>query len=333
MAEPKQKTKPPRKKAEPEKPRTSGVGALLREERRNRSLDIREVARSTRLREHFVEAIEQEAWDRLPPPVFVRGFIRSYARALGLDAARILELYDQSGPAEQAEPRPLQEPEPPGRGRRILLLLLLGILAGVLLYLWQGNPAPDWPGTPSAPTEPTDREMEPPVREPIGPENPPAPPEPPAGFSELSSERETPAAAERAPEPALSPPERSSSPPPEPEETIPGQDTVPAETEPPGPVSPREEATVQEERTLTIDVAERTWVQISVDGGEPKDFIFQPGSRPRWKDGESYELLIGNAAGVVVHFNGNTLKNLGKPGQVVRLTLPRDLESRDRGEP
>jgi hypothetical protein len=90
---------------------------------------------------------------------------------------------------------------------------------------------------------------------------------------------------------------------------------------------------VEEEGVLRLDVVERTWVQISIDGGEPRDFIFQPGSNPSWEGGESYELLIGNASGVEVHFNGNTMRNLGKPGQVVRLVLPRDLESGDRGEP
>lgn len=335
MAEPKQKPKPPRKKAEPEKPGPSGVGSLLREERRNRSLDIQEVARLTRLREHFVEAIEQEAWDKLPPPVFVRGFIRSYAGALGLDSARALELYDRSGPAKQAEPKPLQEPEPPGRGRRILFLLLLGILAGVLLYLWQGDPAPDWPGTPSVPTETAGDDPEPPeppVREPIGPESPPAPPEPPPGLSEPPLEQESPAPLETAPESAPSPQGESLPSPPEPEESV-AEPAPVAEAEEPAPAPPREDAAAQEAGGLAIEVIERTWVQISIDGGEPRDFIFQPGSRPRWKGGETYELLIGNAAGVEVHFDGHTLKDLGKPGQVVRLEFPGDLESSDRGEP
>ena len=332
MADPKQKPKPPRKKAEPEKPRSSGVGSLLREERRNRSLDIREIARLTRLREHFVEAIEQESWDKLPPPVFVRGFIRSYARVLGLDVARVLDLYEQSGPVEQPEPKPLQEPEPPGRGRRILFLLLLGVLAGVLLYLWQGNPAPDWPGTPTAPTEPAKGDIEPPeppVRERIGSESPPVPVEPPAELSEPPPEPERPEALETTPEPATSPGETLPAPS-EPEEIT---DETASITEAEEPAPPREEAAVQEDRGLTIDVAEKTWVQISIDGGEPRDFIFQAGSRPGWKGGETYELLIGNAAGVEVHFDGHTLKDLGKPGQVVRLELPGDLESSDRGEP
>jgi cytoskeleton protein RodZ len=309
------------------------VGALLREERRNRSLGIPEIARATRLREHLVEAIEQEAWDRLPPPVFVRGFIRSYARALGLDPARVLELYDQGGPASQTEPRPLQEPEPPGRGLRILILLVLGLLAGILLYLWQGNPAPDWPGTRSVPTGAPQEEMAPagpPVREPIGPEGPAPSPEPAPRLFEPPPEGAP--AAVTAPEPGPSPPERVSSPPPGPEEESAPQ-SPPAGRIEPEPAPPEEPAAAEAERELAIEVLERTWVQVSVDGGDPRDFIFQPGSRPTWEGGERYELVIGNAAGVEVHFNGRTLTDLGKPGEVVRLTLPRDLTPQDRGEP
>ncbi len=322
MSEPKRKTRPTRKKGDAEKPKPSGVGALLREERRNRSLEVRQVARMTRLRDHFIEAIEREAWEELPPPVFVRGFVRSYARALGLDAGRALELYDRSGPAEPEEPKPLLEPESSGRGRRIILLLLIGVLGGTLLYLWQGDPAPDWPSTPSgspaADVEPLKRPVPPAPQEAPPPEVPASEdassPSDPAPRGEAPSEREG-IRQSSAPETAET-------------ASMPEREPLPEGVNP-YPDPPPPEVASDEGHTLEIRVIEQTWVEISMDGGEPRDFMFQPGSRPRWKGGETFDLLIGNAAGIEVHFDGKVLTDLGKPGEVIRLILPKDLESRN----
>lgn len=314
MVESEQKDKTARKKAGSDPRKASGVGALLREERRNRSLDFRQVARMTRLREPFLQAIEKEAWDELPAPVFVRGFVRSYARALGLDEQMVLDLYDQSQPFKPSAPRPLLEPEKTGRGQRILLILLLGVLAGILLYLWQGNPAPEWP-SPSGKSTPTQEETRPTLSDTPTAERPP---------HVDSRAGETPGGAkERFPVPAETPVEN------EPTETGASEPSLLPEDINLYP-EPSEEVAVPEEAfELEADVLQRTWVEISVDGKEPRNFLFEPGSHPRWEGKESFDLLIGNARGIVLHFNGNTLENLGEPGQVVRVRLPGDLETSD----
>lgn len=304
MADSNKKTTPVKKKVETETTSLSGVGSLLREERRNRSLDRSQVAQLTRLREHFIEALEREEWDQLPPPVFVRGFIQSYARVLGLDVDRVLDLYDQSGTPEPSEPKPLLRPEPSTRGRRILILLLVGILAGALVYLWQGGPAPEWPTW----KEHSEEMVE---------------PAPPAGPSSTKEPDRPPPAAPLVEQ--IEPPS-TEAPPAESRPASPERQPFPAGIDP-YPDPPRERQVPEEGHTLEIEVAERTWVQISVDDEEPKDFIFRQGSHPRWKGGETYNLLIGNAAGITVHFDGEALRNLGKPGEVIRLRLPQDLES------
>jgi cytoskeleton protein RodZ len=48
----------------------------------------------------LLEAIENEEWDLLPAPTLVKGFIRSYARVLGLDEERILDLYREETGAD-----------------------------------------------------------------------------------------------------------------------------------------------------------------------------------------------------------------------------------------
>jgi cytoskeleton protein RodZ len=69
-------------------------GNKLREAREARSLSLDDVAHVTRIPRSSLSALEESRFDRLPAPVFVRGFIRSYARAVGLDAAVVVRLYD-----------------------------------------------------------------------------------------------------------------------------------------------------------------------------------------------------------------------------------------------
>ena len=67
-----------------------GYGARLAWERQRAGLSVADVAASLRLHPNQVRAIEQEDLTRLPEPAYVRGFIRSYARVLNVDAAPML---------------------------------------------------------------------------------------------------------------------------------------------------------------------------------------------------------------------------------------------------
>jgi cytoskeletal protein RodZ len=70
---------------------TFGTGATLRQERLAQSLSLEEIARQTRISRKFLEAIEAEAFDRLPGTVFTRGFVRQYAVCLKIDPEPLLE--------------------------------------------------------------------------------------------------------------------------------------------------------------------------------------------------------------------------------------------------
>ena len=59
-------------------------GSYLRAERELRQIPLEEVAAATKIPAHSLELLEQGAWDQLPAEIFVRGFVRSYARHLGL---------------------------------------------------------------------------------------------------------------------------------------------------------------------------------------------------------------------------------------------------------
>ncbi|HEX5376118.1 MAG TPA: helix-turn-helix domain-containing protein [Solirubrobacterales bacterium] len=94
------------------------VGAILREARKRRRIELSEVEEATRIRLRYLQAIEAEDWDVLPGGVYNRGFIRTYASFLGLDGERLAAEYRESvegapSAGRDAAPRP---PALPPRG-------------------------------------------------------------------------------------------------------------------------------------------------------------------------------------------------------------------------
>jgi cytoskeleton protein RodZ len=94
------------------------IGATLREARMRARIDISEIESATKIRAKYLRALENEEWDLLPGPTYVKSFLRTYAEALGLDARLLLEEYKLRH--ERLSDIELQPIAPPGRdaGRR-----------------------------------------------------------------------------------------------------------------------------------------------------------------------------------------------------------------------
>jgi cytoskeleton protein RodZ len=69
----------------------AGIGEALRSTRERRGLSIDQVAQDTRISPRFLEALEAEQFNELPAPVYVRGFLRSYANYLQIEAQPLLD--------------------------------------------------------------------------------------------------------------------------------------------------------------------------------------------------------------------------------------------------
>jgi cytoskeleton protein RodZ len=120
---------------------TAGLrpGRTLAEARAARNLTLAEVAQQLKLSATQVEALEADAYDRLPGPVFVRGFVRNYARLLELDAEALvsqLELPHVSPPASAAIPLSRNIPFPEqGRTSWVPYALVLAlVVVAVVLF-------------------------------------------------------------------------------------------------------------------------------------------------------------------------------------------------------
>lgn len=89
---------------------TDRVGSALRKVRETAGLSLEDAARETRIRREFLEAIEDEDFDRLLGDVHVRGCLRTYASYLGLSPDKVVSAYSGSG-AEPPAPAPYPAPE------------------------------------------------------------------------------------------------------------------------------------------------------------------------------------------------------------------------------
>ncbi|MGE5318770.1 MAG: helix-turn-helix domain-containing protein [Hyphomicrobiaceae bacterium] len=127
----------------------SSVGQILRDAREAQGVTLEDAAVRLRLMHRQVEAMERDDFESLGQPVFARGFVRNYARLLGLVPEPLLARMVGT-PAEAAAVSPV---EPPLPGSWLtspwLILLLIGLLVmvavPVALYLWLNSDAGDSP--------------------------------------------------------------------------------------------------------------------------------------------------------------------------------------------
>ena len=99
---------PPVPVAAPVRGPAETLGAYLRHHRRALSMSLAEVSRITRIPGASLEAIEGDRFDELPGEVFVRGFLRAYAQAIGLLPDDVLARYTSSRRIAYVTPLPMQ---------------------------------------------------------------------------------------------------------------------------------------------------------------------------------------------------------------------------------
>ena len=106
----------------------SSLGSYLKRERELKQVSIAELAQTTRIPVRILQQLEHDDHTQLPADVFVRGFLRAYARALGLDAEHVLARY--SGGRQTPEPAAPSLPAmyAPESGRRFGIAIALFIL-------------------------------------------------------------------------------------------------------------------------------------------------------------------------------------------------------------
>lgn len=119
---------------EPASIHVESLGAWFAQVRTRHGADQRDVARHLMLNPSIIQAIESDDFDRLGPPVFVRGYLSRYARLLSMPEHQVLERYREQIGIVSQDPPPLQVVHPLRRQARthdlrglLYLVLLIGI--------------------------------------------------------------------------------------------------------------------------------------------------------------------------------------------------------------
>jgi cytoskeleton protein RodZ len=119
----------------------AGFGEHLKREREMRGVSLDEICAATRIGNRFLEALENEDWDRLPGGIFNRGFVRAVARFLGLDeeafvAEYVLATSERTTTTERSKPEPLL-PQSASHTLRWAGLLLGLVLIAAGAWAWR----------------------------------------------------------------------------------------------------------------------------------------------------------------------------------------------------
>ncbi|MDO9465931.1 MAG: helix-turn-helix domain-containing protein [Thiobacillus sp.] len=258
------------------------IGQTLRAAREAQSMSLDDAAAHLRLMHRQIEAMEADDFASLGQTVFARGFVRNYARLLGLAPEDLLAR--MGGAPSEAAPITQAEPPPPAAWLTSpwLILMLLGTLivvaVPVALYLWLNSEVED--DLPSRKPSAMQTESAPAIT--------PAPVAAPA--------EEAPAPAEAAPVPAVEPVRAPAAPLPAPTFQDPAEAGAPA-APPPANGS-----------VLRFDFGDEAWVEVKDGSGRMVHRQLNPaGSRVDIQGRPPFELVVGNATQVRMHYNGRPI--------------------------
>ncbi len=300
------------------------LGSYLKNRRESKKISLREVARNTRVREHILRAIEEDRHELLPPATYVKGFLSAYAKYLKLDENDVLHRYERvlkgepsapprgepekpkekvisiepPKPEEKILPSPPPKPKrkipkaQPARPKRRIMWdtkqtwVVVGVIAASLVLFYFFSPYSLRPPEP-VPEKPI---PEKPVAEKPAVEGEPTAPAPPVAAAT----------------------------------SVPKEKPVVEAKVPLSPSSPAASTTSAPEKktlSLRLKAVEETWVSLEVDGQPGKGMTLKPGEGISIQGSDRIRMILGNAGGLDLTFNGKMLEKFGKSGEVLTLTF------------
>ena len=235
-------------------------GRFLQSMRLAKNISLEKVSQETRIAISNLQLIEKEDLDALPDEVFVKGFLRSYARAIGADGEEAVKLYEaRINMISRLADAGSFSPRSSLFAWRNLILSIIVILAVIALSLY--------------------------------------------GVSYFQSRMSEPETVET---PARSEPSEAA---PLRQET----ESIAKKGATPKPL---------EKLVLHITAVDDTWIKVIVDNKDSKEYNLKSGEKLEIEASAGFNLLIGNAGGLELEFNGKPVKIPGKTGEVVNIQLP-----------
>lgn len=286
------------------------IGAILREGRERRGLTVEAVEEKTKIAATVLLALEEGNQAKFPHPVYARGFVRSYAQLLGLDAVDLCAHFSREYPVPVDADHP--EPHSPGitvkthDSPRVLTLVRVGAGVGVLLlgvvgwYLFQEykdrltfpggqEPAAEVPASPAA-------EIQPPMPAPL------------TQMQEVADESRN--QSETAVEDNATIDDAANA-----------TEAPPAVTEPSAAAEPAAgQAAAAGTRTMVIKAQSTSWLQVRADG-RVEDYLLRKGESTSVSFDASLSIKFGNAGGVSLELDGRPYPFEAAQGEVKTLVV------------
>ena len=302
-------------------------GLFLKHERELRGIPLEEIANTTKVHMRFLTALENNNFDEFPGEVFIKGYIRSYAKSIGANVETILSAYDECVGKQRLEnlqqvqtDKGLRLSRKTGFRRYLLLGISLAgtILAGVYImdtyktpvkktgqdsavftkkdFSEQGFSSAETPENtkPDQAAEESESGLNPPPADVSGEEDKPPPPQASAIRTESKKE-------------AVSGPT--------------GDDKASLKNpsaEKSEAASGGSEKSVGEPMRLRIRSKESSWFNVMADNSKQADFILSAGETKSFSGKESFTITIGNRKGAELTLNGRVLELPNSEDNVVR---------------
>lgn len=269
-------------------------GENLRREREMRGVSLEEICDATKISVRMLQAMEADQFDKLPGGIFTRSFVRAYVRYLGLDEDAMMAELELAAPAS-AQPADLGRinQQRPAKEEKRSLAELLAVLV-VLVVLASGYAYYHFVRQSHLTQSGQAHAVSAPATPPAASATPPSETAPASGGVTAS---------------------------------VPGPNAAPV---PPQPVPAPTATSSETANGLVLQVAatEETWVAVECDGKPSTQRTMQPNEIQTFHARSSFDLITGNAEGVILTLNGKTLDPLGHRGETkkVHLTI-KDVQS------
>lgn len=240
------------------------VGEILKKERERRNISLEYIASQTHIRRDYLFAVENNNFEKIPAEIYVRGYLRMYARILNIDEDMIMKMYceerkDIQEPCEEEEEI---KPEK-GKGAHIIKIVSIGLaVLGVILYLAVKLPF----------------------------------------FQEQAEQYD----------------EKTALPP---QEVLPD---TPAVAEVPRQIT---------RHVLKIQAIDTTWLMMVIDNEKVEEYILKQGDTLTREGSSGFYIKIGNAGGVNIFLDNENIGQLGKKGEVVKISLPDEFKLERKFKP
>ncbi|MBN1663380.1 MAG: helix-turn-helix domain-containing protein [Deltaproteobacteria bacterium] len=277
--------------------------------RESKGLTLKDICETTKVSMIYLQAIENEEFKRLPPPVYSKSFIAKYAEAIGIDSSVILERYNKylnAGIESHEQEQPPHQKRLAGKfiyiaaGMGLAAIIVVSLIITSLSFKNDAEkmllPAID---------------SKPPAESVIMPEAPAAAGQDLSGTTNIHDDTATKIKVDPAQK------DESSNIPPIKDKNIKAVQTPQDKPETKLDI----QNTGQKPYVLTVFAKELSWLKITGDD-TPYEVLLKPGEKIERSAAERFLVKCGNAGGVDIAFQGKPLGILGKPGEVIHLTLP-----------